>query len=216
MLEDVLANARLIVEDAQEKLPVESAAAIEQVYNDINNLNNFILKEVKVIENDRNLKKGAKSVAKRKVLEQAGRKLEVLKARRTLAALIEELEATISASTEGGDVSLLKYLREKEVRDRLSGMTDTQILALFGESLLAGSNPLLLDAILNAPEGFEMLPADTLSELRMVRAKLMNPEAAAELETARTLNSSIEKMLSQVKKALDYLRKKELPVSLSP
>jgi len=216
MLEDVLANARLIVEDAQEKLPVESAAAIEQVYNDINNLNNFILKEVKVIENDKNLKKGAKSVAKRKVLEQAGRKLEVLKARRTLAALIEELEATISASTEGGDVSLLKYLREKEVRDRLSGMTDTQILALFGESLLAGSNPLLLDAILNAPEGFEMLPADTLSELRMVRAKLMNPEAAAELETARTLNSSIEKMLSQVKKALDYLRKKELPVSLSP
>jgi hypothetical protein len=216
MLEDVLTAARRIMTDAQEKLPVESAAAIEQVYSDINNLNAFIAKEFGIIDGDKRQKPETKSIARRKVLEQAGRRLEVLKAKRKLSALIENLEAKISASIETGDISLLKYLREKEVRDRLLGMTETQILSLFGDSLFDGSNPLLLDAILNAPPGFEMLANETLDDLRMVRAKLMNPEVAAELEIARTLNSSIEKMLNQVKKELDQLRKKELPITLAP
>jgi len=72
-----------------------------------------------------------------------------------------------------------------------------------------------LNAILNAPAGFEMLPQDTLDKLRLVRAKLLSPEVAAELEETHNLNSAIEQMLTQIKKELDRLRKKELPVTLA-
>jgi len=50
-------------------------------------------------------------------------------------------------------------------------MQPAQIMSLFGKSLFDGSNRLLLDAILNAPAGFEMLPANTIRKLREVRIK---------------------------------------------
>jgi hypothetical protein len=62
--------------------------------------------------------------------------------------------------------------------------------------------------------GFEILQKDTLKKLRLVRAKMMNPEITAELETVRALNSIIEKMFTLVKKELDDLRRKELPPSI--
>ena len=93
-------------------------------------------------------------------------------------------------------------------------MTEAQILSHFGKSLFEGGNLPLLDAILNAPLGFEILQKNTLKELRLVRAKKINPEITSELETVRKLNSIIEKMFSLVKQELDDLRRKELPPSL--
>ena len=215
MLRDAVAKARKAVKEAQQKYPVESAAAIEQVYADIRKLNSFINKEVDIIESDKNLNQRAKSNERRKVLEQAGRKLELLKERRTKSALIEELETKLADESGAEDESVLKFMREREVRDRLYGLPSAQIMSHFGQSLFDGSNRLLLDAILNAPQGFEMLPPDTLQRLREVRTQVMKPEIAAELDITRKLNTSIEQIFWVVKKELDGLRRKELPPSLT-
>ena len=215
MLKDAIAKARKALKEAQQKYPVESAAAIEQVYADIKNLNTFINKEVEIIEADKNLNDRAKSNERRKVLEQAGRKLELLKERRIKTALAEELETKLADESGAEDESALKFLREREVRDRLYGMPAAQILSHFGKSLFDGSNRLLLDAILNAPAGFEMLPVETLLRLREVRTRIMKPEIAAELQTTRRLNTAIEQIFWLVKKELDIKRRQELPPSLT-
>ena len=215
MLKDAISKARKALKEAQQKYPVESAAAIEQVYADIKNLNTFINKEVDIIESDKNLTDRAKSNERRKVLEQAGRKLELLKERRTKTPLIEDLETKLADESGAEDESALKFLREREVRDRLYGMPPAQILSHFGRSLFDGSNRLLLDAILNAPPGFEMLPEETLLRLREVRTKIMKPEIAAELQTTRRLNTAMEQIFWLVKKELDTKRRQELPPSLT-
>jgi hypothetical protein len=215
MLKDAISKARKALKEAQQKYPVESAAAIEQVYADIKNLNTFINKEVDIIESDKNLNDRAKSNERRKVLEQAGRKLELLKERRTKTALVEELETKLADESGAEDESAIKFLREREVRDRLYGMPAAQILSHFGKSLFDGSNRLLLDAILNAPAGFEMLPEEILLRLKEVRTQILKPEISAELETTRRLNAAIEQIFWLVKKELDVKRRQELPPSLT-
>jgi hypothetical protein len=148
-------------------------------------------------------------------LEQAGRKLELLKEKRMKSALIEDLETKLADESGAEDESALKFLREREVRDRLYGMPAAQILSHFGKSLFDGSNRLLLDAILNAPSGFEMLPEETLQKLRAVRTQILKPEIAAELDTTRRLNTSIEQIFWLVKKELDSKRRQELPASVN-
>jgi len=217
MLEHVLSKARQISEEARLNLSVDMAASIQQIYSDIESLINFINREIDIIEKNRELDESAKRTARRKVLENAGRKFEVIKTKRTYASLDEELTAKLlNAPAPGQDEnSLLKFLREREIRDRLFGMTEAQIKSHFGDSLFDGSNPLLLDAILNAPPGFELFPEFTLKKLRWIRAIKLNPELASELEMAREMNSVSKKMLTLVKKELDSSRIKELPVSFT-
>jgi hypothetical protein len=215
MLKEAISKARKALKEAQQKYPVESAAAIEQVYADIKTLNTFINKEVDIIQSDKNINDRAKGNERRKVLEQAGRKLELLKERRTKTALVEELETKLADESGAEDESALKFLREREVRDRLYGMPTAQILSHFGKSLFDGSNRLLLDAVLNAPAGFEMLPEEALLRLREVRTQIMKPEIAAELQTTRRLNAAIEQIFWLVKKELDVKRRQELPPSLA-
>jgi hypothetical protein len=214
MLKDAISKTRQALKEAQQKYSVESAAAIEQVYGDIKNLNTFINKEVDIINNDKALNDRTKSNERRKVLEQAGRKLEILREKRTKSALIEDLETKLADESGAEDESALKFLREREVRDRLYGMPAAQILSHFGKSLFDGSNRLVLDAILNAPAGFEMLPEDTLQKLRGVRTQILKPEIAAELDTTRRLNTLMEQIFWLVKKEIDRMRRKELPTSL--
>ena len=217
MLEHVLSKARQISEKARLILSVDMAASIEQIYSDIEALINFINREMDIIGNNSNLDESAKRTARREVLENAGRKFEIIKTKRTYAALDEELEAKLlNAPVPGKDEdSLLKFLREREIRDRLSGMTEAQIKSHFGNSLFDGSNLLLLDAILNSPPGFELFPESTLKKLRWIRAIKLNPEVASELEMAREMNSVGKRMLALVKKELDSSRIKQLPVSLN-
>ena len=212
-----MSKARQILEETRQNLSVDMAASIEQVYGDIETLINFINREIDIIENNMNLDESAKRTVRREVLEKAGRQFEVIKTKRTYATLDEELEAKLlNASVPGKDEnSLLKFLREREIRDRLFGMTEAQIKSHFGDSLFDGSNPLLLDAILNAPPGFELFPESTLRKLRWIRAIKLNPEVASELEMAREMNSVCKKMLTFVKKELDSSRIKELPVSFT-
>ena len=215
MLKDAISKARKALKEAQHKYSVESAAAVEQVYADIKNLNSFINKEIEIINSDGILNDRAKSNERRKVLEQAGRKLEILKEKRSKSALIEDLETKLADDSGAEDESVLKFLREREVRDRLYGMPPEQIISLFGKSLFDGSNRLVLEAILNAPPGFEMLPDDTLKKLREIRTQIMKPEIAAELDTARRLNKVIEQIFWLVKKELDRQRRKELPTTVN-
>lgn len=214
MLNKAISRARILLKEAQQKLPVEAADDIKRVYSEIYNLNAFLNKEVESTLKEAKLDGIAKRDAKRNIFEKAGRKLEVLKAKRDYSALGRKLEAKLIEASVKDDDSILKFLREREIRDRLANMTEAQILSHFGESLFKGSNQPLLDAIINAPLGFEILRKDTLKKLRIVRAKVMNPEIAAELDTVRELNSIIEKMFALVKKELDDLRIKELPPSV--
>ncbi len=82
------------------------------------------------------------------------------------------------------------------------------------QNSIDGSNPLLIDAILNAPPGFELLAEEHLKRLRAVRAKTKAPRLTTETEFIGQFNSSILHMFGLVKKELDALRKKELPVAL--
>jgi len=215
MLKDAISKIGKTLKQAQQKYSIESAAAIEQVYADIKNLNTFINKEVDIIDSDSNLNDRAKSNERRKVFEQCARKLELLKEKRTKSALIEELEIKLADESGAEDESVMQFLREREVRDRLFGMPAAQILSHFGKSLFDGSNRLLLDAILKAPAGFEMLPEDKIQKLREVRTQILKPKIAAELDILRRLNYSIEQIFWLVKKELDSLRRKELPTSFA-
>ena len=95
MLEHVLSKARQILEEARLNLSVDMAASVEQIYRDIETLINFINRETDIVENNMNLDESAKRTVRREVLENAGRKFEVLKTKRTYATLDEELEAKL-------------------------------------------------------------------------------------------------------------------------
>ena len=213
MLEHALSKARRILKGAQQNFSVEAAAAIEQVYNDIVNLDNFIEKELAAIEANSELDEQGKKRARRGVIEQAGRDFEVIKAKRNYSSLSEALEAKLLDTPMQEDESVLKFLQEREVRDRLLNMTEGQILSLFGETLFDGSNPLLMDAILNAPTGFEMVSPGNLKRMRRARARKISPEITAELDTVRSMHVAVGKIFALVKKELDELRRKELPAS---
>ena len=217
MLEKILSKARRVFLDAQKKLSAESAAVIEQVYNDIVVLNDFIGKELYAVESNSSLDAKSKRAARRGVFEQASRKLEVIKTKKNYSELNETLKAKFSdAPVEAeNDNSLLQFLREKEVRDRLFSMTEAQILSLFGESLFDGTNPLLLKAILNSPAGFEPLSKETLKKMmHQASAGKTSPEIPDETGTECNLISMVEEIFSLVIKELDNLRRNELPTPL--
>ncbi len=215
MLKSVISKANLILKDAQQRLTIQSADAVESVCISIENLNNFINKEMVRIEKDVKLSSRGRSNARRGVLEQAGRKLEVLKDRNNYLTLILASEGRIPDAYEKNDDALLKFMREREIRDRLFGMTEAQILSHFGESLFDGRNQLLLNAILNAPPGFEMLSEQNLRKLRIIKAQTLPEKAGTEPEVGRTVNASIMEILTLAKKELDRLRKEEFTGSRS-
>ena len=90
------------------------------------------------------------------------------------------------------------------------GMTEAQILSHFGASLFDGSNQLLLDAILNAPPGFEMLSEQNLRRLRRIRATILTEKTGAGPGFDRGANALIMEIFTLTKSELDRLRKEEL------
>ena len=52
MLKGVISKANLILKDAQQRLTIQSADAVERVIISVENLNNFINKEMDRIEKD--------------------------------------------------------------------------------------------------------------------------------------------------------------------
>ena len=214
MLENSIAEARRILKEAQQILSFEAAAAIEQVYNDIVNLDDFIDKEISAIEADLDFDAIAKQRARRELFERAGRKFEAITAKRNYSNMDAELETKLIPEPAREEESLIQFLKEREIRDRLVGKTQAQILSIFGESLFDGSNPLVSDAILNSPRGFEMVSEDILQKMRQARAAKINPEIAEERRSVPQLSSMVEKMLTSVRQELDRLRSKELPASL--
>ncbi len=215
MLEHVLSKARRFLEDAQQKFSEASAAEIEQVYNDIVDLSEFVETEFAAINEDSKLDESGKQKARRGVIEQAERKLEFIKSKKDFSAQSRAIEKRLQEGEVEEEKSVLKFLREREVRDRLSTMTEAQIMSLFGKALSDGSNPLLTNAILNAPPGFELVSEENLKKMRRVRTKIVSPEISAELEIARGIFSIAEKIFTQLKNELDALRMKELPAALS-
>jgi hypothetical protein len=212
MLDNVIPQLRLQVAKAHKILPEDIAASVEKVYNDILLMRDFTLNEFKRIQSDKNLNENDRNIARRRVLEKAITKLEMLKSRRSTADLIEQLEAKLSEDPQANGDRLLRYLKEREVRDRLAGMTESQIISHFEKSLMEGSNQLLLDAILNAPPGFEMLSPKLLKKLKRVRGKHYYPEVVAQLESMQNMSAIIEKMFTIVRAELDKIRKKYLPI----
>ena len=212
MLNNLIPQLRLQVAKAHKILPEDIAASVEKVYNDILLMRDFTMNEFERIQEDTILNENDRNIARRQILEKAITKLEMLKSRRSAADLIERLEDKLSEDPEANGDRLLNFLKEREIRDRLAGMTESQILSHFEKSLLEGSNQLLLDAILNAPPGFEMLSPELLKKLKRVRGKHYYPEVVAQLESLQDMNAIIVKMFTIVRAELDKLRKKYLPI----
>jgi hypothetical protein len=210
MLKGVISKANLIINDAQQHLTIQSAEAVEKVYISIEYLNNFISKEMDRIEKDPKLSFRERSNARRGVVEQAGRKLEVLKNQSNYSDLIQEPVTQVPNTYEKNENDLLIYMREREIRDRLFGMTEAQILSHIGDSLFDGRNQLLLNAILNSPPGFEMLSEQNLRKLRRIKAENLMKNTGAKPEIDRIATVSIMEIFSLAKKELDRLRKEEL------
>lgn len=212
MLAKLIPQLRLQVAKAHKILPEDIADSVEKVYNDILLMRDFTMNEFERIQDDTNLSENDRNIARRQVLEKAITKLEMLKSRRSAADLIERLEAKLSEDPDAGNDRLLKFLKEREIRDRLAGMTESQIISHFEKSLLDGSNQALLDAILNAPPGFEMLSPKLLKKLKQIRGKHYYPEVVAQLESMQEMNAIIVKMFTIVRAELDKLRRKYLPI----
>jgi hypothetical protein len=215
MLAQTLAKVQLLLEEAQQKLSKESVAVIERVYNDVVGLNTFIKKRVNEAEKDKSLDSIQKRAAKREAFERAERKLEALKDKRNYSAMIEQIEIKLEDSAEAEEVSILKFLQHREIRDRLVTMTEAQILSHFGDSLFDGTNELLLDAILNTPPGFEILSEDILSNLRIIKAKKVHPDITDKMDAVQELKSKTRQIFTLIKVELDDLRIKELPKSIA-
>jgi hypothetical protein len=212
MLDHLIPKLRFQLSNAEKILPEDGVAVVEKVYNDILLMRNFVVNEFQAVREDKNLSQRDKDTSRRQVLEKAITKLEILKSKRSASDLIDELEAKLSAAPPRGEDRLLRFLREKEIRDRLAKMSASQVLSHFENSLLDGSNPLLLDAILNTPAGFEILPEKVLKKLRRVRGKKYYPEIVAQLEALQNLDSILVKMFALVRAELDALRRKYLPI----
>ena len=212
MLDHLIPKLRFQLANAEKILPEDGVAVVERVYNDILLMRNFVVNEFQAINDDKYLSERDRDNSRRQVLEKAITKLEILKSKRSASDLINELEAKLSAAPPEAEDRLLKFLREKEVRDRLAKMSASQILSHFENSLLDGSNSLLLDAILNTPPGFEMLPEKILKKLRRVRGKKYYPEIVAQLDALHKLDSILAKMFTLVRSELDTLRRKYLPI----
>ena len=210
MLKAVISRANQILRDAQQRLPAESAGVIEKVCVDIENLNDFINQEMERIKANAKLDAGTRSNARREVLEKAGRKLEVLKDQSNYSTLTAASDEAVSQPYEGDENSVLQFMREREIRDRLFGMTEAQILSHFGASLFEGGDQLLMNAILNAPPGFEMLSEQNLRKLRKIRVQKSPPPATAKPEVIRTVDAAIIEIFKLGKNELDRLRKMEL------
>lgn len=215
MLAQTLAKVQLLLEEAQQKLSKESVAVIERVYNDVVGLNTFIKKKVNEAEKDKSLDSIQKRAAKREAFERAERKLEALKDKRNYSAMIEQIEIKLEDGAEAEEVSILKFLQHREIRDRLVTMTEAQILSHFGDSLFDGTNELLLDAILNTPPGFEILSEDILSNLRIIKAKKIHPDITDKMDAVQELKSKTRQIFTLIKVELDDLRIKELPKSIT-
>ncbi len=216
MLEKIIAKARHLLKDVQLSGSVESVAVVEQMYNDIVALNEFICKELSAVESNSSFDAMSKKAAKRSVFEKAGRKLESIKSQKRYAERGDSKQAKASNERVAAEniSAVLQFLREKEVRDRLCGMTEKQIQALFGESLFDGSNPLLLNAILNSPTGFEPVSREILKKMHRAKARKGRPAVAEVGPQASNLSAVVEEMFSLVKKKLDDLRRNELPSQL--
>ena len=212
MLDNLIPKLRFQLAEATRILSEDSVAVVEKVYNDILLMRNFIENEFQRIKDNDRLSDPNKDNSKRQILEKAITKLEILKSKRSASELINELEAKLLEEPARGEDRIVKFLQEREVRDRLSTMSASQILSHFESDLFGGSNPLLLDAILNTPPGFEILPERILKKLRRVRGKKYYPEIVAQLEAMQDLNSVIMKMFSLVRAELDKLRRKYLPI----
>lgn len=212
MLDPLIPKLRFQLAKASKVLPEDGVAVVEKVYNDILLMRNFIVNEFQRIEDDKSLGEIDKNSSRREILEKTITKLEILKSKRSATDLINELESKLSEAPASGDDRILKFLQEREIRDRLATMPPSQILSHFENSLLDGSNPLLLDAILNTPPGFEILPEKVLKKLRRVRGKRHYPQIVAQLESMQQLNSIILKMFTLVRAELDKLRRKYLPI----
>jgi hypothetical protein len=210
MLKAVISRANYILKDAQQRLPVESVDVIEKVCLDIETLNDYISQEMGRIAGNSKLDAVAKSNARRKVLEEAGRKLEVLKDKCNYSALVEPPDEETAKINEPDEISLLQFMREREIRDRLFGMTEAQILSHFGASLFEGDNQLLLNAILNAPAGFELLSEHNLRKLRRLRTPKLPLGQTVKPNISRSGTASIIEIFKMAKGELDRLRKKEL------
>jgi len=215
MLAQTLSKVQLLLEEAQQKLSKESVAVIERVYNDVVGLNTFIKKKVNEAEKDKSLDSIQKRAAKREAFERAERKLEALKDKRNYSAMIEQIEIKLEDGAEAEEVSILKFLQHREIRDRLVTMTEAQILSHFGDSLFDGTNELLLDAILNTPPGFEILSEDILSNLRIIKAKKIHPDITDKMDAVQELKSKTRQIFTLIKVELDDLRIKELPKSIT-
>lgn len=215
MLAQAIAKIELLLEEAEQKLSKESVAVIERIYRDVVNINNFIKKKVADAEKDKNLDSIQIKAAKREAFESAGRKLEILKDKRNYSAMIDRVEIKPDDGEEEEKVSILKFLQHREIRDRLALMTEAQILSHFGDSLFDGSNELLLDAILNAPPGFEILSEDVLSNLRIIKTKKAQPDITDKIDAVQELKSKTMQIFTQIKVELDDLRRKELPASVT-
>ena len=215
MLAQAIAKIELLLEEAEQKLSGESVAVIERIYRDVVNINKFINKKTADAEKDKNLDSIQKKAAKREAFERAERKLEVLKDKRNYSAMIEKIEIKLQEDDEKEKASILKFLQHREIRDRLAHMTEAQILSHFGDSLFDGSNELLLDAILSAPPGFEILSEDVLTNLRIIKAKKIRPDITDKIDTVQELKTKTMEIFALIKVELDNLRRKELPESIT-
>ena len=215
MLERIILRVHGMANDVRQKLSAESATAIEDLCHDIISLNDFIMKELEAVESNSIFDEKSKKVARRGIFEQAARKLEVIKARRNYSNAGQLREMKLIDKPAEEKIELLQFLREKEVRDRLFGMSEEQILSLFGESLFDGSNALLLSAIINAPEGFEPVSKGTLKKIKQAGAGKINTVKDNSIESVQDFNFLVGEIFSRVKNELDHLRRKELPISLT-
>ncbi len=70
-----------------------------------------------------------------------------------------------------------------------------------------------MNAILNAPPGFEMLSEQNLRKLRRIKAENLIKRPGGKPKIDRSANASIIEIFSLAKNELDRLRKNELALS---
>jgi hypothetical protein len=113
-----------------------------------------------------------------------------------------------SPSELPGKDQTLRYLMEREIRDRLQSLTAPEIQAKY-----ESNDPLIQSAIENAPSGFNLLPKAIIEEARVTNARRRNPELARKLDQMEVLKTAYAYVVASARRELRLPQGEDQPIT---
>jgi|GEM_PF-4068680 len=163
------------------------------------------------VQNDRRYSIDGKQEQCKSIAKECRAKFEKTRDDCNYDKMIQQLREKLSYRPADTTDTVVRHLRQREIRDRLYGHDGISIEAQYGEGLRSGRLDDVLDAIEHAPSAFPLLPPDKLEELVSLRQKRLYPELYTELQKLEMVNRAIKSLNVEAEKVFrEYLDKTDI------